>query len=357
MSPFKVIRSKPQVPLPARLFRVAEGAFWFVLALALAFGGPSAKAGLPIVGRLMTFGGIAHAEASGPLVLRSVRLALPGFAESDEPPTVHPSAGRDLPAWLHFAADAPAPAAAVAAVPASRQPMIAIVIDDMGSDPVRARRAMALPQEIALSFLPYAMATPGLAREASRAGHDVMAHVPMQAEADADPGPMALMVDQSGEENVRRLDWALSRVPGFVGINNHMGSRFTETRESMVPVMQALEDRHIFFFDSVTSPRTLAARVARSFGVASAGRDIFLDDVQTPEEVTRELAQLEKIARSQGIALAIGHPHDVTLAILERWCATLPAKGIRLVRIRDGIRMKTERENGVSVADLSRTSP
>lgn len=351
MTPFEVIRSRSQIPLSQRFLRGVEGVFWFVLALAISFGGKSALAGLPGFERLLSFGGIAVAQADAGSARPVVRLSVPGFAESGEPTAVLDSVTSDPPAWLRSAAQSSA--APPSAVAPGHMPSIAIVIDDLGADAVRTRRVAALPREIAMSFLPYATATPVLARTASAAGHDVMAHVPMQAEADADPGPMALMVDQPPEEMVRRLDWDLSRVPGFVGINNHMGSRFTETRAAMVPVMRALEDRHLFFFDSLTSPRSQAYRVARSFGVASATRDVFLDDTQTAEEVTRELALLERIARTQGVALAIGHPHDVTLSILERWCKTLPAKGIRLVRIRDGIRMKTERENDIPVARLT----
>lgn len=349
MSLFQVIRNKPSKPLSARLLRGSEGAFWFVLALALAFGGRAAMAGVPVLKQMATLGGISSAQASNgvPQGATTVRLNLPGFAESAFPTVVIEPATtiQETPDWMQAETEQALPTIR------GKEPVIAIVIDDLGPDAIRTRRAMALPKEIALSFLPYADATPTLAREAAVRGHDIMAHVPMQAEADADPGPMALRIDQSPEENVRRLDWDLSHVPGFVGINNHMGSLFTETREAMVPVMQALEDRHLFFFDSLTSPRSQGAKVARSFGVASASRDVFLDDKQTAEEVTRELALLEHIARTQGVAVAIGHPHDVTLEILERWCKNL--KGIRLVHIRDAIRLKTERENGVAVADLS----
>ena len=89
------------------------------------------------------------------------------------------------------------------------------------------RRAIALPKAMTLSFLPYGDDTPALARAGGRAGHQVIVHVPMEPEGREDPGPMALRTDLSAGENLRRLDWALSRVPGHVGINNHMGSRFT----------------------------------------------------------------------------------------------------------------------------------
>jgi uncharacterized protein len=341
----KVIRS-PQKKIPSRALRGVEGTFWFVLALAVAIGGKSVLAGLPEIGRHFSPNGAMEAQASGEAVRPSVvRLVLSGFpASAYRPAVLYPVKPQAIPAWMQ--------APSVAAAPQAQLPAIAIVIDDMGPNESGSRRAIALPAEVALSFLPYADTTPVLAKAAARAGHDVMVHLPMQAEADADPGPMALMVSDPREEIVRRLDWNLSRVPGYVGINNHMGSRFTESKAALAPVMAELYDRHIFFLDSVTSPRSQAAAVARAFGVASAGRDVFLDDVQTAEEVTTRLAELERIAKRNGVALAIGHPHDVTLTLVARWCANL--KGVRLVRIKDAIRMKTEREMGVPVASLTR---
>ncbi len=321
-----------QVRLPPRLLRGVEGAFWFVLALAVAWGGKGAWVGFSELGRVFSPAVLTTASAHGDLPVPTERKA----AAIARPPTMPPAAKAS-------SADISAPPSA----DTSSKPAVAIVIDDLGMSPTAARRAMALPGAVALSFLPYAEATPELARAASRAGHDVLAHVPMQAEADADPGLMALYVDLPPAELKRRLEWNLSRVPGFIGINNHMGSLFTENRAALSVVMPELKNRGVFFFDSVTTPHSLGVTTARRFGVESAGRDVFLDDTQSAAAVTAQLALLERIARTQGVATAIGHPHGVTLALLERWCAHHPA--VRLVRIEDAIRMKTAHERGAVV--------
>lgn len=387
-----MIRQRPQLCLSDRTFRAAEGGFLFMLVLALCVGWQSAALGLSQLSTAISPSGMLAAEASGYGAGSVVQMNTPVFAESLYAPTVlYPVKTQTVPGWMHQAAirTAPVPAAETADAPSDApvvepgatavnprvltslpskplppgvHPAIAIVIDDLGADPSRTRRVAALPPEIAMSFLPYADSVPQQAQMAAAAGHDVMVHMPMQAEAyrHADPGPMALRVDLPQAEIVRRLDWALARVPGFIGVNNHMGSRFTETREAMMPAMRVLAERarssnNFFFFDSVTSPRSVGTQVARSFGMVSAGRDIFLDDTQTAAEVSYELGQLEHIARTRGVALAIGHPHDVTLSVLERWCANL--KGFRLVHVRDAIRMKTEHEQGVPMAALSQPQP
>ena len=310
--------------IAARTLRRADAAFWIVLALAVGVGGASALAGLPRLGELLVPGGFVAEAHSQP---------------------------RDFAALSLIGPVMPSVSMASATKAAQHFPVIAVVIDDMGSDVALNRRAIALPRAVALSFLPYPDETPALAREGARAGHDILVHVPMQAESRAeDPGPMALTTGLAPPEIIRRLDWALSRVPGYIGINNHMGSFYTQNRAALVPVAETMADRHIFFLDSRTTPASLVVPVARAYGVPSAARDVFLDDVQDPREVAVQLAELEKDARTNGVAIAIGHPHPVTLDVLARWCANL--KGYRLVPIAVAIRMKTERETGMSVASL-----
>jgi polysaccharide deacetylase 2 family uncharacterized protein YibQ len=227
------------------------------------------------------------------------------------------------------------------AAPLPDKPVIAIVIDDLGGDVAHTARAIQLPRKVALAFLPYPRDTPRLAHEAARVGHEVLVHLPMQAQGPQDPGPMALSVALPPEENVRRLDWALSRVPDFVGINNHEGSLFTANAQALDPVMARVAERRVFFFDSRTTPASQVVTVARAHGVESADRDVFLDDVVTLDAVDAQLHALEAKARSRGAAIAIGHPNEITLDAVAYW--TAHEQGFELVTLKTAIRAKTER--------------
>jgi polysaccharide deacetylase 2 family uncharacterized protein YibQ len=221
-----------------------------------------------------------------------------------------------------------------------RRPAVAIVIDDLGNDVAAARRAIALPKDVTLSFLPYPDATPMLAREAIRAGHQILLHMPMEAEGDEDAGPMALRIGQPAAEITQRLDWAFSRVPGLSGINNHMGSRFTADRTALIPVMQAVAARKIFFLDSRTTPDTQVVPVAQSFGVESGARDVFLDDETSHTSVAGELRVAEAHARQGGVSIAIGHPHPATLDAIETWLRSGVTRRVALVTAGEAIRLK-----------------
>lgn len=211
--------------------------------------------------------------------------------------------------------------------------VIALVIDDVGIDRAGARKAIALPPQITLAFMPYATGVAAEVAEARRAGHEVLVHMPMQPLGQADPGPHALRADDTPQKLVQEIDWNLSQFSGYSGVNNHMGSRMTEDPAAMRILMKALKARGLFFLDSRTTGRSVAAKIAAEEGVPALSRDVFIDNDQVAADVERQLAQVEHIALKTGAAIAIGHPHAVTLEVVRNWVATLPAKGIELVPV------------------------
>jgi len=215
------------------------------------------------------------------------------------------------------------------------RPMIAIVIDDLGLSHSRAYRTIDLPAPLTLAFMTYAEGLPEMAGAAHQAGHELMLHVPMQPRSRSyDPGPNVLATDLPPDEVVRRLEWGLGRFDGFVGINNHMGSRFTASPEGMAYVMRELRGRGLLFLDSLTAGNSVGRQAAESAGVPYAVRDIFLDD--TPNDaaaVRRQLDKLEAVARRRGYAVGIGHPHRETLDVLAEWLPQARRRGFVLVPI------------------------
>jgi uncharacterized protein len=241
------------------------------------------------------------------------------------PPPSLPKPEPVEPAWRRFAVAAPAVAG---------RARVAIVIDDLGVDRRRTERTIALKGPLTLSFLAYADDLPHLTEEARRAGHELLVHVPMEPMSHSENmGPNGLAVSLSHDELLRRLRWDLGRFEGYVGINNHMGSRFTSDAPSMIAVMQELKGRGLLFIDSRTIASTVAAELAQRVGVPNASRDVFLDNESDATAVAERLAVLEATARRHGSAIAIGHPHDGTLAELTLWLDTLAAKGLALVPV------------------------
>ena len=216
----------------------------------------------------------------------------------------------------------------------SNKPKIAIVLDDMGIDQQRSYLATQLKGPLTLSYLTYARDLSKQTNQARQAGHELMLHVPMEpANPNIDPGPNVLLSGVSKNETIATLNWGLNQFSSFVGINNHMGSRFTSDLEGMRTVMQELKKRELIFLDSVTSGSTKGQIAANQIGVPFIARNIFLDHIDDINEIKARLNAVKKLAKTQGYAVAIGHPRDSTIKALKPWLAQIENENFQLVPI------------------------
>ncbi len=211
---------------------------------------------------------------------------------------------------------------------------IAIVIDDVGMNVTQSRASIRLPKEVTLALLPYAPNIKSMAREAKKEGHELIIHTPMEAMNKDQPlGGLALYADMNSTELNKEFNKIAASFDGYVGINNHMGSRLTQDDDAMKVVMAQLKKRGLYFLDSKTIGSSVAADWAQKQNVPFAIRDVFLDHEDTPEFVRGALLKAERQALKYGSSIAIGHPKAVTMAALNAWIPTLKAKNIELVPV------------------------
>lgn len=242
-----------------------------------------------------------------------------------------------------------APVLPVAETVPDLRPVIALVMDDAGIDPQLTRRAMALGIPLTLSFLPYADQTPELAMMAAGQGHAVFLHMPMEPFGLEDPGPGALNRYLPPEETARRVNAALERVPGAIGLNNHMGSAFTADSAAMRAALAPLAGRDLIFLDSLTSGQSRAGQAARELGLTTLRRDIFID--HDAGEIATMLDALVEEAHRRGQAIAIGHPRPGTLDALENWLGTEAARSVRFVTIGEFVELVQPAARPLSASD------
>ena len=218
---------------------------------------------------------------------------------------------------------------------------IAIIIDDLGMDIKRSREVVDLPAPVTLALLPYAPRVREIADEGAAKGHEMIIHVPMEAmDGTQNIGPGGLKEAMSAEEFTNAFGTMLGSFEGYVGINNHMGSRLTQDEAAMTRLMGMLASRGLFFVDSKTSDDSVATDAAARAAVPYASRDVFLDHEDTAAFVQGALAKTEKLAARRGYAIAIGHPKDHTIAGLKAWIPTLKEKGIEIVPVSELLRGK-----------------
>lgn len=216
----------------------------------------------------------------------------------------------------------------------------AVIIDDLGNDRAAVLRLAGWRQPVAGAVLPGLAGSAGAAESLSRSGKEVLLHLPMEPRGfpPASPGPGVILMSQTDGEIRATLAADLESVPGALGVNNHMGSAATADRRVMRVVAGELARRGLFFVDSRTTDETVAAEAAAQARVPCASRRVFLDDVATEAAIERSLADLVAKAKAEGSAIAIGHPHPVTLSILERELPRLADRGVRLVRVSELVR-------------------
>ncbi len=216
---------------------------------------------------------------------------------------------------------------------ADQRPRVALLITGLGPSGAATETSInELPGAVTLAFDPYTRRLGEWIELARAAGHEVVLSLPMEpAEYPRfDPGPHTLLTSLSAKENLDRLDWVLSRVTGYVGITNMMGSRFTASEANLVPVFDELKKRGLMFIDGRPSEQSVAGSLAQSMGLPRVVSDQNLDDEATREVIDRHLATLEAQAKRNGSALGIGFAYPVTLERIALWTTTLDQKGLVL---------------------------
>jgi hypothetical protein len=240
------------------------------------------------------------------------------------------------PDWEHYTDDTHRP---VAKVPPMQQPLqlgkaeLAIIVDDMGSSLQEARNLTAIGVPITLAVIPGLRHDREVAAFAAGQGAEVMLHLPMQSKEYPRRRLEAngLLLEYDQEKLQQLVEGYFAQVPQAKGANNHMGSAFTEDEPQMRAVLSLLSQQGRFFVDSVTTPASVGARLAAELGMKSARRDVFLDNEQQEAYILNQLNTAVSRARKTGRAIAICHPHPVTIATLAKALPSLQRQGITLV--------------------------
>lgn len=208
---------------------------------------------------------------------------------------------------------------------------LSIVIDDFGYRPHQENQVLALPNTISVAVLPNAPHAREMATKAHNGGHEVLIHLPMAPLSKQPLEKDTLRPDMSSDEIDRIIRDAVGKVPYAVGLNNHMGSAMTSSLFGMQKVMQTLSHYNFYFLDSMTIGNSQSMRAAAGTGVKVIKRRVFLDDTQNEADIRVQFNRAIQLARRNGSAIAIGHPHPTTVRVLQQMVYNLPPD-ITLVR-------------------------
>ena len=163
--------------------------------------------------------------------------------------------------------------------------------------------------DIALTFsiLPHCCWSEESALALHEHGHEIMLHQPMEPfSTEVDPGPGAIFVEDRPERIHQVVGQNIATLPHVAGVNNHMGSKYTQQAQKMDQALDVVRNQGLFFVDSLTTGRSTAYACARQMGVSTKRRDLFLDNRQDMSSVIRQLQRLRTLALRNGSAIGIG---------------------------------------------------
>lgn len=212
-------------------------------------------------------------------------------------------------------------------------PKIAVVVDDLGPNkrPIQPLLNSAVP--LVFSILPHEIHSKWIAETAYERGHEIIGHVPMEAETKKNLGAGGLYTWMKADEIRRVLEEDIESIPHIIGISNHMGSAFTADKEAMDILMASLKKRKFVFLDSMTTQTSAGTVTARKHGVHLYKRNIFLDNKDDPVYIERQWKKAVTLAKQRGYAIVLAHPKRNTITFLEKIIRSNDVEFVTLSRL------------------------
>jgi polysaccharide deacetylase 2 family uncharacterized protein YibQ len=232
------------------------------------------------------------------------------------------------------------PSRYAAAAQAGAPPRIALLVTGFGLPDAPSPDVLKdLPPPVSVAYGAYGRSLQDGVSEARAKGHEVLLQIPLEPNnyPTEDPGPHTLLTTLPPEENLKRLQWLMSRYTGYVGVTNHMGAKFEVTQASLAPVFEELKRRGLLYVDDGSVKEPTAERVADAIGLDYSEASVQIDG-QSAAEIVKQLGQLESLAMQQGAVIGIVRATPATIKQIVEWAGKLEAKGIKLVPVSAAVR-------------------
>ncbi len=218
-------------------------------------------------------------------------------------------------------------------VPTDTTPRIAIIIDDLGLNFNNSSAAINLEIPITCAIIPGERYSAQMMELAHERQHEIMVHLPMEPinYPQNNPGQLALFTNQTDAELISITQKLLTLIPYASGVNNHMGSAFTQNADKMDIILAEIKKQQLFFVDSLTIGSSVAYHEAQRLGIPTAKRDVFLDNERDVTKILHQLDKLIRVATTAHSAIGICHPYPETIAALTEFSNKLDTLNLEIV--------------------------
>ena len=214
--------------------------------------------------------------------------------------------------------------------PHTNKPKLAIIIDDV-SNRSQLNAILATGVKMTPAIFPPSELSMTSHRLANHVKHS-MIHLPMESSSKQFNSQYKTLLTSFSSNKIEERVKELRRLfPHTKYVNNHTGSVFTDHKKAMGRLYHALREEGFVFVDSRTIGSSKVKKIAQQYGDAYVSRDIFIDNKHDIAYIHKQLQKAVKIAKKRGYAVAIGHPHKITMRALKS--ANKILKDVELVYI------------------------
>lgn len=199
---------------------------------------------------------------------------------------------------------------------AGEKPRLVIIIDDISrksqlnaikNTGVKLTPAIFPPSELSMT-----------SHHLARASKHSMIHLPMESGSKQFNSQYKTLLTHFDKDQIEQRVKELRKLfPYTKYINNHTGSVFTSDARVMGTLYHALRKEGFIFVDSRTAATTKVKGIAKKHGDSYVSRDIFIDNEHSVDHIHSQLRKAVGIAKKKGYAIAIGHPHKITMKAIK----------------------------------------
>ncbi|MCU0665968.1 MAG: divergent polysaccharide deacetylase family protein [Candidatus Omnitrophica bacterium] len=209
---------------------------------------------------------------------------------------------------------------------------IAIVLDDWGYNQSNLEALRGLSKyPLTIAILPNLPYSSFIAREARAMKFETILHLPLEPYGNYKLENNTIVTSMSKKQIRNIIENSLKNVGEVKGVNNHMGSKATASKQTMAVVLGVLKEKGLYFLDSLVSDKSVCQKQAKEAGVAFAKRNVFLDNQNNAVYVRNQIYKLKAKARVSGYAIGIGHDRANTIVLLEEELPKMEREGFKLV--------------------------
>ena len=222
---------------------------------------------------------------------------------------------------------------------------VAILVTGLGlPDSPPAAVLKGLPPSISVAYGAYGRSLQDGVTFARADGHEVLLQIPLEPNnyPTENPGPHTLLTTLPPEENMKRLQWLMSRYTGYVGVTNLMGGKFETTQNALTPVLEEVKSRGLLYIDDGSVQGSTAGQIAGTIGLDYSVATVQIDANASPADIAKQLAKLESVAKEKGAAIGVVKAKPATVKQLAEWAGKLQSKGIVLVPVSAAVRSQSQ---------------